>query len=127
MEASMAYSSAEETDAAFVFFRGRRQFRNAVVQIVDVAPVAMAAPAHHIRTQPLAQIRPHVHEPDAVGREHPFIGVHRQHIRLNPARVEAQRSQALRAVDDTAARRAGAETPRSPPAAARSRCCNSPS
>ena len=69
------------------------------MQVVDVAPIAMAAPADHVGLKPLAQLRRDVEEARAVGRQQPLVAVDCQHIRLSAADVETQRAQALRAVD----------------------------
>ncbi len=65
-EASMAYSSAKGSRAALVLLGARQQFGNAVVKVVDVAPIAMAAPAHHIGLKPIAQLRSNVEKSGAV-------------------------------------------------------------
>ncbi len=69
------------------------------MQIVDVAPVAMAAPADDIGLKPIAQLRRNVEESRTVGREQPLVSMHREHIGLNVGGIEAQCADALGPVD----------------------------
>ena len=76
-----------------------------MMQIRDVAPVFIAAPADHVWLQPFAHIGMHGDEGSAIGRNHPLVGVHGEEIRLNRGEIEFQGAGALGAVeiDDDAA------------------------
>ena len=86
--------------AAFVLLGARDQFGNAVVQVVDVAPVAMAAPADYVGLKALAQLRRDVEKSRAIGRKQPLVSMHRQHIRLDAGGIEAQSADALGSVEE---------------------------
>src|SRR5438046_6290486 len=84
--------------AALVFFGSVFEFGRAVVQAINVAPVAMAAPADNVRRQFLAKRRRDVHETRSGGRHQPLVTVDGEYVYWCLADVEGQGAYALRSI-----------------------------